>query len=188
MSIDYLVLLGAIVAIAIVARIVFGAYLKYRGARMVTCPETHEPVGVKVDAGHAALSAMVGQEELRLDSCTRWPERQNCGQECLSQIAEAPEDCLVRSLLVKWYAGKQCLYCEKPFEAVRPFEHRPVLVGSDGVILEWKDIRAAELTSVLATHKPACWNCYIAERFRREHPDLVVERPPEVEESRRRYQ
>jgi hypothetical protein len=30
---------------------------------------------------------------------------------------------------------------------------------------------------VLETHRPVCWNCYIAQFFRHEHPDLVVYRP-----------
>jgi hypothetical protein len=30
---------------------------------------------------------------------------------------------------------------------------------------------------VLETHFPVCWDCYIAQQFRRDHPDLVVFRP-----------
>jgi hypothetical protein len=30
---------------------------------------------------------------------------------------------------------------------------------------------------VLETHSAVCWNCYIAQRFRLDHPDLVVFRP-----------
>jgi hypothetical protein len=30
---------------------------------------------------------------------------------------------------------------------------------------------------VLETHSPVCWDCYIAQEFRRDHPDLVVLRP-----------
>jgi hypothetical protein len=30
---------------------------------------------------------------------------------------------------------------------------------------------------VLETHLPVCWDCYIAQSFVREHPDLVVYRP-----------
>ena len=29
----------------------------------------------------------------------------------------------------------------------------------------------------MGTHLPVCWNCHIAESFRREHPELVVDRP-----------
>jgi hypothetical protein len=33
------------------------------------------------------------------------------------------------------------------------------------------------LWNVLDTHLPVCWNCYIAQQFRLDHPDLVVYRP-----------
>jgi hypothetical protein len=29
----------------------------------------------------------------------------------------------------------------------------------------------------LQTHLPVCWDCYIAQTFRLEHPDMVVFRP-----------
>jgi hypothetical protein len=31
--------------------------------------------------------------------------------------------------------------------------------------------------TVLQTHLPVCWDCYIAQTFRRDHPDMVVYRP-----------
>jgi hypothetical protein len=34
-----------------------------------------------------------------------------------------------------------------------------------------------QLTTVLETHAPICWNCYIAQTFRLDHPELVVFRP-----------
>jgi hypothetical protein len=34
-----------------------------------------------------------------------------------------------------------------------------------------------KLWSVLETHAPVCWDCYIAQTFRQDHPDLVVIRP-----------
>ncbi|HEY3204662.1 MAG TPA: hypothetical protein VGL03_13510 [Thermoanaerobaculia bacterium] len=65
------------------------AYLKFRGTRVITCPETGCPAAVKVDMGHAARTSVVGETELRLESCSRWPERAGCGQECLAQIEAA---------------------------------------------------------------------------------------------------
>ncbi len=32
------------------------------------------------------------------------------------------------------------------------------------------------LPRVSETHRPLCWNCYFAESFRREFPDLPVDR------------
>ena len=85
-------MLGAgfvIVAIAVAAvglLWVLPAYRAYRRRRVVTCPETGKATGVFVDAARAARSAWMGPLDLRLKNCTRWPERGDCGQECLGQL------------------------------------------------------------------------------------------------------
>ena len=56
------------------------------GARVVVCPETQKPVAVRVDVGHAVTTAVWEQPELRVTSCSRWPERQDCDQPCVKQI------------------------------------------------------------------------------------------------------
>ena len=61
-------------------------WLRYRGDRLVTCPETRQPVGVALDVRHAAWSGLGHAPSLRLETCSRWPERRDCGQECLRQI------------------------------------------------------------------------------------------------------
>jgi hypothetical protein len=60
-------------------------YRRYRGSRSVICPENHRQVAVGLDAVHAAATQLAGTPELRLAECTRWPERGDCGQECLPQ-------------------------------------------------------------------------------------------------------
>jgi hypothetical protein len=153
------------------------AFRKYRGKRVVECPETQAPAGVEVDAGHAALTAVLGKPDLRLKECSRWPERQNCGQDCLAQIALAPEDCLVRTMLAKWYVGKSCVFCARDCSEIDWMEHRPTLLGPDGRTVEWQDVASEDLPGVLETHKAVCWNCHVAETFRRQHPDLVIDNP-----------
>jgi hypothetical protein len=157
------------------------AFLKYRGKRVVTCPETESPAGVEVDAGHAALTAVMGRPDLRLKECSRWPERGDCGQECLAQIESAPEDCLVRNILIKWYAGKACAICQRELGEINWTERKPALLTPDRRTVEWNEIRAEDLPDTLANHSPICWNCHLIETFRRSHPDLVLEdrwRPP----------
>ena len=101
---------GAIILVA--ALVVLGSvFWKYSGDRVITCPENERPAGVKVDAGHASLSVLGGKADLRLKSCSRWPERQDCGQQCLRQIEASPEGCLVRHILTQWYEGKNCAVC-----------------------------------------------------------------------------
>lgn len=66
-------------------------YLKFRGARVVTCPETQQPATIKVNATRAALMLLVGTQSLRLKDCSRWPDRRQCGQQCARQLGEASE-------------------------------------------------------------------------------------------------
>jgi hypothetical protein len=174
--------LGAFVLVGLGALYVFGrrlagAWLRYRGTRVVVCPENRDLVAVEVDARHAALTASQGRTDLRLDSCTRWPEKLGCGQECLGQIESAPEACLLRNILADWYEGKRCVLCGRGFHALHWHDHKPALRAPDGRLVDWSSFRAEQVIDVLATHAPVCWDCRVAETFRREHPELVTERP-----------
>jgi len=155
----------------------FHAYLKLRGERIVSCPETHKPAAVRVAAGKAALESTVGDEQLRLNACSRWPEKEACGQECLAQIQEAPKACLVWTIINQWYQGQNCAYGHKPFGEIHWHDHPPALLDNDLKTVQWNEIPAEKLQEVLSTHWPVCWNCHIAESIRREHRELVVDRP-----------
>ena len=175
-----------LIALCWVLRAVVSAYLELRGARVVTCPETKAPAGVEVDATHAALTAMLDEPELRLKDCSRWPEREGCGQECVKQIEAAPMECLVRTMLTRWYEGKSCALCGQTFGELNWLDHKPALMRVDHKIVEWCEIRPETIPSTLATHKPVCWNCDIAETFRHEHAEMVVDRPWKNEDLHRR--
>jgi hypothetical protein len=149
-------------------------YLKWRGKRLVTCPRDQAPAGVEIDAMLAALTTKKG---LVLTECTHWPERQNCGQECLEQIESSPENCLFRHILTNWFKEKACVYCGQNFEEIHWHDHKPALRSPEGDFIEWSQIPVETLQTLLETHKPVCWNCFIAENFRREYPTLVVDRP-----------
>jgi len=72
-------------------------YFKFRGTRLVTCPETHKPAVVGVAARSMGLQAILSAPCLHLSECSRWPMRQGCGQECLSQIEERPSELRISS-------------------------------------------------------------------------------------------
>ncbi|HSE15402.1 MAG TPA: hypothetical protein VLB46_00015 [Pyrinomonadaceae bacterium] len=150
---------------------------RYRGPRIVTCPETNKPAIVEVDSRHATLTSTVGLPDIRLKNCSRWPIKEQCGQECLTDLDVAPEGCLVSGVLMRWYRDKQCVYCKQVFPAVQWVDHRPALLTPGGELLSWKAVKVENLPNVLETHSPVCWNCYIAQSFRHDHPDLVVYRP-----------
>lgn len=150
---------------------------KYRGTKTVACPETGRPAVVEIDALHASLAAIVGRPEIRLASCSRWPMKSQCGQECLANLDVAPGECLVSGLLMRWYRGRNCVYCGRPAEELQWMDHKPALQSPEGSLVEWREVPLEKLSLVLKTHQPVCWDCYIAQSFRRDHPDLVVYRP-----------
>lgn len=152
------------------------SYFKLRGKRLVTCPETNRPAAVAIDAQRAAREPIVGSPHLRLSECSRWPERQCCGQECLRQIELAPEDCLVRNIVTRWYEGKKCAYCGRLIHEVEWLGHKPALMNAEQKTVYWDSVPAEKLPEVFASYAPVCWDCHITETFRREHPELVVDR------------
>jgi len=166
------------VAIGYLAFRTLRAYFKLRGKRLVTCPETRKPAAVDLDAAHLAGDAAFGSPPLRLSECSRWPERQGCGQECLKQIEAAPQGCLVRRIVADWYAGKACVICGKPVDTAEEWAgHVPALLKPEKITIYWDEVAPERLPEVFQTHSPVCWSCHIAETFRHDHPELVVDRP-----------
>jgi hypothetical protein len=51
------------------------------------------------------------------------------------------------------------------------------LLSPDKKTLQWSEIRTEKLPEVFETHLPVCWSYHIAETFRREYPERIVDRP-----------
>ena len=162
MPVGVRILLGAVLFVGICLVLVrtLRSYVRYRNKMVLTCPETEREVGVAVDVKRAAITGSV-----RLTDCTRWPEKQDCGQECLVELEASPESCMVRKRLETWYEGKACADCEKEFADIRWHEHKPALVSPDHKLLQWVDVPAEEMSEVLATHRPVCGTCNFAEKW-----------------------
>ena len=175
MSPNVTTLLGAVLIVGVCVLLVraLRSYLRYRNEMVVTCPETQRDVGVVVDVKRAAITGSV-----RLTDCTRWPEKQGCGQECLAQIEASPSACLVRSMLDQWYAGSTCAVCGKNIGPIDWFKHKPALMRPDRRTVAWNEIPAETLPEVMATHFPVCWDCHVVESVVRDHADRIVVRPP----------
>jgi len=153
------------------------SYFRYRGKMLFTCPETHESVAVTIAAGDAARSSLLGRRDVHLQDCTRWPERKDCGQECLSQLGADPQNCLVRTKVADWYRERSCVYCGKQFGEIHWHDDRPALLSPERKSVQWTEVKPEALPELFATHFPICWSCHIAETFRREHPERVIDRP-----------
>lgn len=153
------------------------ARFRYRGTRIVTCPETGMPAAVHVDGGHAAASASIGEIDLRLASCSRWPERGRCGQACLAQIEAAPPECVVRTTLVDWYQGAACGICGREIGEVHWVEYKPALLTPERKTIEWEDVTPETLAEVLRTHRRVCWRCHVVNAWRDRFPGFRSDEP-----------
>jgi hypothetical protein len=172
-------LAGLAVAVSTIALVKgLRAYWRARGKRLITCPETHCAAAVELDAKGAGLKAFRGGTSLCLQDCSRWPEKRDCAQDCLPQVESIGQGCLVRTIVAGWYHGKTCVYCHKPVDKAEDWTgHMPALLDSESKTVSWGDVPAEKLPEVFTTHQPVCWSCHIAETFRREHPELVTDRP-----------
>lgn len=156
----------------------FRAYWRARGKRLVTCPENHCTAAVELDAAGVGVMAFRGGTYLCLQDCSRWPEKQNCAQDCVAEIKTEGQACLVRNIVARWYDDKRCVYCHKPVGNVADWTgHMPALLDQEYKTVSWADVVPEKLPDIFATHKPVCWSCHMAETFRREHPELVTDRP-----------
>lgn len=171
-------LIGAVAAVYLVLAAV--TYIRMRGTRLVVCPATGRPAAVKVDAVQAALGAVVEKGNLQLCACSRWPGRTcTCNQACSGQISVAPKETLVFEVLKRWYAGKSCAICRKTIEPLHAVGPKPGLLNLSSPhheVLTWEEIPAENLPEVFKTHLAVCAHCQIAEVFRQQFPELVVDR------------
>jgi hypothetical protein len=175
-----LVYVGA--AVVVLANVVLASWLigrlwlRWRGTRVVTCPDNEKPAAVEVDAFRASREALRGRSGVTLRECSRWPEKAGCGQECLKQIEAAPDDCLLRSIIAAWYKDKTCALCGRAFGEIHWHDHQPGLLDSGGRVVAWSSVPAELVHETTATHRPLCWDCQVSEEFRAQHPARVTDR------------
>jgi hypothetical protein len=170
MTILYIVLGLLVLSLVPLAWIAVRTYRRYKASRVVTCPESGTLAAVQVDAGRAARAGAFGDSELRLESCSRWPEHKGCGEACLADIEAAPADCAMRERLDAWYRGSQCALCGRRITEIRWTEAMPALLSPEGRVVEWEAVRADALPRFLETHRRLCWSCRVDESFRRRPP------------------
>ena len=149
-------IVGALFILSLIPLVLLGtrSYMRYRGTRVVTCPETQGPAAVRLDVAHATKTASSGEMELRVRSCSRWPEVQACSQRCLEELASAPAECLIKTTLVEWYQGSTCALCGRDIGEVHWVEHKPALLTPGRETVEWNQVQAGD-ASPPSLHAPA---------------------------------
>ncbi len=174
---SYIIVTAIAIALIFIGVRFSRAYFRLRGTRVVTCPADQSSAAVEVNARKAAAGAVFGSPAFALTGCSHWPERHDCGRQCLAAIQAAPIDCLVRTHLARWYEGRKCTLCQRAFGPIEWTERHPALLGPDNRTLGWQDVDATRLDEVLGTYRPVCFDCHVAETFRRTHPELVLDNP-----------
>jgi hypothetical protein len=83
----------------------------------------------------------------------------------------------VNSELKHFFEGKQCATCKRAIPPVHAFEPRPGLLNpKTREAISWDDIPDTNLPATLESHVAICSNCALIEVFRKQHPELVVDR------------
>ena len=156
----------AILAVALVAiafRRSYQAFATYRGTRVMACPETGQPVAIDLQARRAALAALFKRPDLRVQECSRWPERAGCDEACVHEIEAAPSAHRVPTILAEWCHSRPCVCCGAPLTGVHVGAHEPHLMNAGRKIVEWRQVPLQDLPLVLSTCAPVCETCLLAE-------------------------
>ncbi len=140
------------------------AYYKNRGRQSAICPENGQPVDIELDSEYAFWTSWRGQEHTRLKSCTRWPHKGDCGQECLPQVDPSPEN--VERLMLGWYKDKTCGICARAITPSDWRRSRLALLDERHKLVELRQLNLVELQSALEHMRPLCWTCHQEERVR----------------------
>lgn len=150
---------------------------RLRGKRVVVCPETRQPAGVTVDLGHAATTAVWEKADVQLKTCSRWPERGDCDQPCVAQIARQPVETRTKIIASHAFEGKVCAMCRKPIDAPNAATLQPGFINpATRVVKAWDEIDPAFLPEATTHDLPLCANCTLAESFRQRFPDRVTDK------------
>lgn len=67
---------------------VWPTWRKAHRSRQVSCPRLSGPALITLDPWYAVRMHAVGNRELRVRNCGRWPEGRDCGRECLDQVGQ----------------------------------------------------------------------------------------------------
>ena len=74
----------------VVVPVVVDFYQRYRRRKLITCPETHGFAEVTLKTRLGALGAAFGKPILRVKSCSLWPKRIGCDEQCVKENWPTP--------------------------------------------------------------------------------------------------
>jgi hypothetical protein len=149
---------------------------RLRGPRVVSCPETGCAAAVSIDVRRAFATALIEYDpQIRLGNCSRWVTRGQCAEPC-RQDAAAPAN-TTRAIVERAVQGRPCAFCGKTIEHAAFLDHYAAFLQGDDTTIEWPEVAPERLPETIRANPPVCWNCHVAETFRRKYPELVTDRP-----------
>ena len=165
--------LGAVLVTGLPVAVSLQSYFQNRDRQSAICPENGEPVDIEIDRTYSFWTALRGQEHSRLQSCTLWPEKGDCGQECLAQVDPSPEN--VERLMLGWYQGKMCAICTRAISPADWRRGRLAWLDEQHELVEIRQVNLKQLQLALEQMRPLCWICHQEERVRQAVPPRLLE-------------
>lgn len=106
----------------------------------------------------AKLPAAVGLDpELRMESCSRWPELQSCSQSCMPQVQFSAED--LNDFAAR-YDGKKCSSCGTPLTRDDWYKSRLAVLEINTGVPETPGVVPPSFFSAAESGDPICSGCY----------------------------
>jgi hypothetical protein len=167
MSIYVFVPLVFAVVLLVYVGIAIATWRRLRGLRVVSCPETRRPAGVTVDLGHALATAVWEAADVRLASCSCWPERQGCDEGCVPQIETGEAATRPRAIAARFFERRSCAICLRRIKPLTHGAHQPGFMNPiTREATPWDQLPAQDLPDAVASHRALCRDCTFAESSR----------------------
>lgn len=171
MSIYAFVPLVFAVVLMVYAGIAIATWRRLRGSRVVTCPETRHPAGVTVDLGHALATAVWEAADVRVESCSCWPERQGCDEGCVPQLETDGAATRPRAIATRFFEHRTCAICLRRIEPLRHGARQPGFMNRvTRQAVPWDQVPPQDLPDAVTRHHALCPDCTFAESSRVREP------------------
>lgn len=155
------------IVLAAYAALAIRTWIRYRGVRLVTCPDNTRPAGVTVDVGRAVIGALRETADVRVATCSRWPQRQGCEEPCVAQIDASPAGTRVKTIAARFFRDRRCVICARRIGPLNRGGSQPGLMNPiTREAAPWVEVPAQDLSEALRERRPLCADCTLAESAR----------------------
>jgi hypothetical protein len=124
-----------------------GIFRRRDKTTVVICPTVKLPAEVGLDP------------KLRMESCSRWPELQNCSQSCMPQVEFSVED--LNDFTAR-YDGKKCSSCGTALSRDDWYKSRLAVLETNTGAPRISEVVRPSVASIPETRDPICSACYAA--------------------------